>query len=105
MDNKYGTDPLRLFSLLFFLLLVPFARGHAANVPTIVHSFAGDSRTCTITSPQGCVDHPDPGLAVGPNHIAVWDRQGMTIFDKTGGVVQPTVDQSTFWNQAGIAGI
>ena len=72
---------------------------------TIVGSFAGDTRTCTLTTPHGCTDHPDPAIGVGPSYIALFNRQGLTVLTRTGSVSQALQDPATFWANAGISGI
>lgn len=72
---------------------------------TIVSSFAGDTRSCSTTSPQGCLDHPDPGIGVGPSYLALFNRQGLTVLNRNGTAIQALQDAATFWANAGISGI
>lgn len=76
----------------------------ATGQVTIVNSFAGDTRACT-TNGGSCANHPDPGIGVGPSYIALFNRQGLTVLDRTGSVVQALQAPATFWANAGIIGI
>src|SRR5271169_358641 len=71
----------------------------------IVSSFAGDTRGCATTTPQGCRDHPDPAIAVGPAYVVLFNRQGLTVYNKDGSLFQPTIYAPAFWAAAGIPGI
>src|SRR5271166_2161428 len=71
---------------------------------SIVSSFAGDTRACTTTGP-GCGNHPDPAIGVGLTYVALYNRQGLTVYNKVGSLYQSTVSGPAFWAAAGIPGI